>query len=218
MRYWNGGQAGVVVFIDESQDKRYFLLAAVTIPSTDVASAILAQSRKALGSASRSISEFHESALNRVTPNVIDALLDNMAFEYSHHGKHRMARRDVGVWTAYYRKTRAERSTQSLPFPLLLAAYTRLFSTLLSEIQPEMGTHILCDGFQGMNRILPELQDIADDYRATVTKGESSLAGVQLADVAAGTTRRFLSQQNLVRYGRMKDIVRLHKEVFLSAK
>lgn len=206
------------VFIDESQDMRYFLLSAVTVPSIDTAKSIIAQTRKALGPTSKAISEFHESALNLANPNAIDLLLDNMVFEYHRHGKHRILRRDVGVWIAYYRKSRSERGAQSLPFPRLLTTYVRLFETLLSEIQPEKGASILCDGFQGIARILPNLQGVAEGYGATIAKGHSSTAGIQLADVSAGTTRRFLSQQNLVRYRRLTEIVRLHKEVFLSAK
>ncbi len=208
----------MVVFIDESQDERYFLLGAVTVPSTDIANSIVAQARKALGSASKGISEFHESALNRDNPDAINSLIDSMVFEYYRRRTHRLLRQDVGIWTTYYRKTRAERSAQSLPFRQLLTAYVRLFNTLMSEIQPERGTSIFCDGFQGITRILPELQDVAGAYEATIAKGESSMTGIQLADVAAGTTRRFLSEQNTERYVDLKHIVRLHRQVFLSAK
>lgn len=208
----------MVVYIDESQDKRYFLLGAVTVPSTDVANSIVAQARKALGAASKSISEFHESELNRNNPDAINSLIDSMVFEYHHHGKRRILRQDIGIWTAYYPKTRAERSTQSLPFHQLLTVYARLFAVLISEIQPEKGTPVFCDGFQGISRILPELQDVADAYKATIAKGESSMTGVQLADVTAGTTRRFLSEQNTERYVYLKKIVRLNRQIFLSAK
>lgn len=206
------------VFIDESQDQRYFLLGAVTVPSIDTANSVVGQARKALGSTAKEISEFHESALNLSNPEAIDTLINSMVFEYYHRGTRHILRHDIGVWTAYYRKTRAERQTQSLPFARLLVAYVNLFEALMSEIQPERGTLILCDGFQGIARILPQLQRVANAYGATVSKGASSVTGIQLADVATGTTRRLLSQQNTVRYGKIKDIVRLHKEVFLSAK
>lgn len=208
----------MVAFIDESQDRHYLLLSAVTLPSTDTATAIIAHARKTLGPASKKISEFHESALNLVNPSAINSLVDSMTFAYYRHGTRRILRQDVGIWTAYYRKTRPERSAQSLAFPRLLTAYVRLFHALISEIQPERGTRVLCDGFQGIARILPDLQDIADVYRATVAKGESSMAGIQLADVAAGTARRFLSEQNTERYVNLKKIERLHRQVVLLEK
>lgn len=66
----------------------------------------------------------------------MDVLIDNIVFEYRRQRQHRTLRQDVTVWTAYYRKNRAERCRQSLPFDRLLAVYVGLFQTLVAEIAP----------------------------------------------------------------------------------
>lgn len=211
------GEPDVAIFFDESQGERHFVLGAV-VTSGDIADAILAQARKVLRRKGTEVPEFHESVLNKTNPEGIDVLIDNIVFEYRRQRQHRTLRQDVTVWTAYYRKNRAERSRQSLPFDRLLAVYVGLFQTLVAEIAPASGTQIQCDSFQGIERILPELRKIAGPLGATVDKGVSSIAGIQLADVVTGTTRRFLSNQNGDRYDVLKRIVRLNKEFVARAK
>lgn len=207
----------VGIFIDESQGERHFILGAVVMPDA-ITNTILAQARKVLRRKGKDVPEFHESLLNKADPEAIDVLIDNMVFEYHRRRQHRVLRQDVTVWTAYYRKNRAERARQSLPFERLLAVYVGLFETLVAEIAPTARTQIQCDSFQGIERILPDLRRIAEPLGAAVDKGVSSMAGIQLADVVTGTTRRFLSNQNGDRYDVLKRIVRLNKEFVPSAK
>ena len=170
----------MVVYLDESQGKLHFVLSAV-VTSDDVADAILAQSRKMLRPKGINVPEFHESVLNKTTPEALDVLIDNLVFEYRHRRQHRTIRQDVTVWTAYYRKNRAERARQSLPFDRLLSIYVGLFDTLMAEIVPDAGAMIYCDSFQGIERILPDLQMIADLLGSKVNKGVSSYSSALCA-------------------------------------
>lgn len=208
----------MVVFLDESQDNRYFVLGAAVTSNAHLGHVVVTQTRKVLGSPGRLIPEFHESALNQVNPGAIDAFLNNMVYEYLRKRSRRVLRKDISIYLVYYRKTRAERASRSLPFARLLTVYTALFEALLEEINPAAGTTIYCDSFQGIARIMPELQKMGTQYGASVSPTMSSLPGVQLADMATGTGRRFLNQEVVDRYAALEPIVRLLKEVVLSAK
>lgn len=130
-----------------------------------------------------------------------------MVYEYLRKRSHRVLRKDVSVYLVYYRETRAERASRSLPFVRLLTMYTALFEALLEEINPAAGTTIYCDSFQGIARIMPELQRIGTQYGTSVSRTMSSLPGIQLADMATGTGRRFLNQEVVDRYAALEPIL-----------
>lgn len=65
------GFASVMVFLDESQDNRYFVLGAAVTINAHLGQVVVTQTRKVLGSQGRLIPEFHESALNQVNPHAI---------------------------------------------------------------------------------------------------------------------------------------------------
>ena len=78
---------------------RHFVLGAV-VTSGDGADTILARDRKILRYRGKDIPEFHESLLNKMNPETIHVLIDNMVFEHHHRHQHRNLRHEVTVWVA----------------------------------------------------------------------------------------------------------------------
>ena len=94
--------------------------------------------------------------------------------------------------------------------------YVGLFQTLVGETTPPRGTAIHCDSFQGIARIRPDLQGAVVAQGVSVIKAFSGMRGIQLADVAAGTARRFLNQQNVERFLQLQPLVATTKEFFAA--
>lgn len=107
----------MVMFVDESQDSRYFALGAAVRLNANPGHVVVTQTRKALGPQGRLLPEFHESALNQVNPVAIDAFLDNMVYESLRKRRHRILRKNISVYLVYYRNTPAERASRSWPLP-----------------------------------------------------------------------------------------------------
>jgi len=122
-------------------------------------------------------------------------------------------RSDVHLFVAYYVKTGTETASDNLPAVRRDVVYRAAFSRILWALSPQAGKlEILCDDFEGSERLLPWLQAALTTWGiGTVRFGDSAQEkALQAADIVAGTTRRHVAgDPNEGRFALLQPLIAL---------
>lgn len=185
-----------MVYLDESQDARHFVLAAVAAPDLLTLQNIVGDMRTAARRWHITVPEFHESMLYRASPRLLTRALELLAVVPRRKGRRPAPRDNVRLFVAYYAKTPNEQRQHALSMPRLLTVYRTAFKAILWAIPPDVAEVVaVCDEFPQGRTLAATLQTLhADRFTGSVRFGNSEQdKPLQLADLVAGTVRRSLA-------------------------
>jgi len=185
----------VYLFIDESQDRERFVLAAVAAHDLTSLTTTIGRWRTASRNLNIAVREYHEADLHRDHPRLLTRLLEEMAV-FKRKKRRPSPRKDLKVIAAYYLKAPSEQKGTALSHERLMTVYPETFRALVWALPLAVPApiEVVCDQFEGCEKLLPALNIILADraagqIRFADSTGEKPL---QLADLAAGTIRRYL--------------------------
>lgn len=185
----------VYVFVDESQDAERFVLGAVASKDLVALNATVGSFRTITRHLNLTIREFHEVDLHRDHPRLLTRVLETMT-TIRRKKRRPTLRHDLQIVASYYLKAPSERDGSALRHTRLLHVYQETFRALVwaLPIAPQDTVDIVCDRFEGGEEILSSLQRILGSRVAGRVEFADSVRTkpLQLADLSAGTIRRYL--------------------------
>lgn len=187
----------VYLVIDESQDRKHFVLAGVLLRDQSTAADIVGDMRTAARRAKVFLKEFHETELHRYQPRLLTRHLEMLSFAPRRPKRRPAPREGVKLLGAYYAKV--PREGESLTRDRLRMVYAALFQAIVSALPEEsQAIEVACDHFTGDFSVRPQLEVIVQRrFKGSLEFAESSqVKGLQLADLVAGTVRRYLAEED----------------------
>ena len=130
MRHWNGGRAGVVVFIDESQDPQHFVLGTVISADMVPLTTTMGRLRTIARRLDVAVAEFHERDLRHHHPRLLNLTLEEMTL-WKRKKRRAIPRKDLRVVATYYLKSPSEQTGTALLYSRMLTIYRETFRGLV---------------------------------------------------------------------------------------
>ena len=195
----DGRLTSVVIFVDESQDNRYFVLGAVASADMVPLTATVGRFRTIARHLNiTNVAEFHERDLHHHHPRLLNLALEEMTL-WKRKKRRPVPRKDLQVVATYYLKSPSEQTGTALLHQRMLDVYRETFRSLVwaLPLSPQETVHVVCDRFEGCKILVPDLKAIVMGRASGTVDFADSLAEkpLQLADLVVGTLRRHLSDE-----------------------
>lgn len=188
----------MVLYIDESQDPQHFVLGAIVSTDRVPLTTTMGRLRTIARRLDIAVAEFHERDLHHHHPRFLNLALEEMSL-WKRKKRRPVARKDLQIVATYYLKSPSEQTGTALLHQRLLDVYRETFRSLVwaLPLAPQEKVHIVCDRFEGCERLLVDLRTILMGRASGTVDFADSIAEkpLQLADLAVGTLRRHLSDE-----------------------